>query len=176
MSKEDTILLHICCAPCGSASIERLLSDFKKVILFFSNSNINSKKEFDKRFNSVKKLSEIYNTPYYLDNYDHLSWQSLVRGFESEVEKGRRCGICFNYSLFRTSLTAKSLNLANFTTTLTISPHKISKNIFEKGGNYPGFIAFDFKKKDGFKKSIELSEKYNLYRQNYCGCEFSIKG
>ena len=174
MSNKEKILLHICCAPCGSASIERLLLDKKEVTLFFSNSNINSEEEFEKRLESVKKLSEVYNIPCMVDDYDHSKWLSTVKGYEKEPEKGKRCGICFNYSLSRTAMMAKALSIENFTTTLTISPHKISKIIFEKGSRYEGFLPIDFKKKEGFKRSIKLSEKYDLYRQNYCGCEFSM--
>ncbi len=102
-------------------------------------------------------------------------WLSAVKGFENEPEKGKRCSVCFNYSLSRTALMARKLNMENFTTTLTISPHKISKVIFENGMRYSGFLPYDFKKKDGFKRSLELSKKMGLYRQNYCGCEFSIQ-
>ena len=170
MGNKNSILLHICCAPCGSASIERLLLEEKEV----SNSNIYPESEFLKRLEYVKKLSEIYNIKCYADDYDHERWLSVVKGYEKEPEKGGRCGICFNYALSRTALMAKSLSIENFTTTLSISPHKISKVIFEKGAGYEGFIPYDFKKKDGFKRSIELSDKYDLYRQGYCGCEFSI--
>ncbi len=175
MNRGGKILLHICCAPCGSASIERLLLENMEVTLFFSNSNINTEEEFKKRLESVKKLSEVFNIPCMVDEYDHSRWLSIVKGYEKEPEKGRRCGICFNYALSRTAMMAETLKIENFTTTLTISPHKISKIIFEKGSKYPGFLPYDFKKKEGFKRSIELSGEYNLYRQSYCGCEFSIK-
>ena len=175
MSSKEKILLHICCAPCGSASVERLLLDDKEVTLFFSNSNINTEAEFEKRLESVKKLSSVFNIPCFVDDYDHSRWLAVVKGFENEPEKGKRCGICFNYSLSRTALMAKSLKIPNFTTTLTISPHKISKIIFEKGKQYPGFLPYDFKKKEGFKRSLEMSGELDLYRQNYCGCEFSLQ-
>lgn len=175
MSNSKKILLHICCAPCGSASVERLLLENKEVTLFFSNSNINSEEEFEKRLGSVKYLAKFYNIRCFVDNYNHAMWLSAVKGFENEPEKGKRCSVCFNYSLSRTALMARKLNMENFTTTLTISPHKISKVIFENGMRYSGFLPYDFKKKDGFKRSLELSKKMGLYRQNYCGCEFSIQ-
>ncbi len=173
MNSNAKILLHICCAPCGSASIERLLLEKREVTLFFSNSNIDTEEEFEKRLESVKKLSSFYNIHCFVDDYDHSRWLSAVKGYEKEPEKGKRCSICFNYSISRTAMMAESLKIDNFTTTLTISPHKISKIIFEKGSLYPGFVPYDFKKKDGFKRSIELSGEFDLYRQGYCGCEFS---
>ena len=174
VKNKNSILLHVCCGPCGTASVERLLLEEKEVTLFFSNSNIFPESEFYKRLEQVKKLSEIHNVPCYVDEYDHSAWLSVIKGYEREPEKGKRCSVCFNYSLSRAALMAKSLSIESFTTTLTISPHKISKMIFEKGEAYGSFAPYDFKKKDGFKKSRELSEKYGLYRQNYCGCEFSM--
>ena len=173
MSNKEKILLHICCGPCGSASVERLLLEGKEVTLFFSNSNIFPEEEFEKRLESVKKLSAVYNIPCFVDEYDHSKWLSVVRGYEKEPEKGKRCSVCFNYSLSRTAVMAKTLKIENFTTTLTISPHKISKVIFEIGSKYPGFLPYDFKKNGGFKRSIELAKEYDLYRQGFCGCEFS---
>ncbi len=174
MSKQK-ILLHICCAPCGSASVERLLQEDKEITLFFSNSNINSHGEFEKRLDSVKYLAKFYRLRCFADDYNHGEWLSAIRGFEGEPEKGGRCGLCFNHSLTKTAIMARKLQIQNFTTTLTISPHKVSRVIFEQGMKHPGFLPYDFKKKDGFKRSIELSKELGLYRQGYCGCEFSMQ-
>ena len=168
------ILLHTCCAPCASASAERLLQEGYKVTLFFSNSNIFPGEEFEKRRKYVYMLAEMYNIPVIDDDYDHKAWLNTVKGLEKEPEKGKRCPVCFDFSFFRTSEKAKELNIPHFTTTLTISPHKNSRVIQEIGSNYDNYLHLDFKKQDGFKRSTELSRKFGLYRQDYCGCEFSI--
>jgi predicted adenine nucleotide alpha hydrolase (AANH) superfamily ATPase len=172
-------LLHVCCAVCGAGAIEELMKD-SEVILFFSNSNIFPKDEFEKRLENAKKISEIYGLELVADEYDHDDWLDFIKGLESEPEKGKRCLKCFEFNLRKTAEEAKDLKIENFTTTLTISPHKDSKKIFDIGKRVAydvgvNFLEKDFKKNDGFKKSNELSKKHNLYRQNYCGCEFSLK-
>jgi len=98
-----------------------------------------------------------------------------VRHLENEPEKGARCAKCFEYNLRHTAEIADRYGYDAFCTTLTLSPHKVSRIIFEIGGQFPKFKPIDFKKKDGFLRSIQLSKEYGLYRQNYCGCEFSIR-
>jgi len=169
------ILLHCCCAPCSSASIERLLADGYEVVLFYSNSNIFPKKEFDKRLIYMQKLAEIYKLELVVGEYDHASWSEVVKGLENEPEKGRRCAACFAYNLATAEAKAKELGIEEFTTTLTVSPHKISEMIFNAAKGMQGYVPYNFKKQDGFKKSLQLSEKYGLYRQNYCGCEYSLR-
>ncbi len=176
MSKTDDnkrILLHTCCAPCATGAVERLILEGCEVALFFSNSNISPESEYEKRLESARSLAKILNLPLEEDIYDHDSWLSFVKGLEGEPERGARCGKCFKYSLKRTAEAADRLNYPAFATTLTISPHKISKMIFDAGSEFPKYKPFDFKKKDGFKRSLELARKHKLYRQNYCGCEFS---
>ena len=167
------ILLHVCCAPCAAPCCGRLLDEDFAVTLFFSNSNIDSPGEYEKRLAEVKRLSDIMNLPLETDDYDHNLWLDAVKGLESEPEKGRRCTQCFKYNLKRSSDRAGVLGIGSFATTLTVSPHKNSKVIFEAGSTFPGFVPLDFKKNNGFARSVELSKKYNFYRQNYCGCEFS---
>jgi predicted adenine nucleotide alpha hydrolase (AANH) superfamily ATPase len=171
--KEKKILLHICCAPCATASAERLLQENRKVVLFFSNSNIWPEEEYNKRLESAEFLAEKMNLSLETDRYDHNKWLTHVKGMENEPEKGARCSFCFDFSLEKAALKAESLGIRKFTTSLSVSPHKASPIIFRAGSHYSGFAPYDFKKKDGFKRSIELSEEYGLYRQNYCGCEFS---
>jgi predicted adenine nucleotide alpha hydrolase (AANH) superfamily ATPase len=175
MLNKEKILLHVCCAPCATACIERLLEHGRDVSLYYSNSNINSQEEFEKRLSYVEQVAGIFDVPLFVDTYTHADWLSHVRGLESEPEKGLRCVKCFNWSLSRTAQKANELNITNFATTLTVSPHKISRIIFEQGNRLPGFEEWDFKKKEGFKRSKELSIQFDLYRQNYCGCEFSIR-
>lgn len=175
MKVNKRILLHVCCGPCATASIERLLEDDWAVDLFYSNSNISPKDEYDKRLEGIVKTAEYFNVSWFADSYDHDSWLSAVSGLENEPERGLRCGACFNYSLGRTASRAEKDGYDGFTTSLSISPHKDSKLLFEKGYGAGKFIEYNFKKKNGYKRSIELAEDIGLYRQNYCGCEFSIR-
>ena len=169
------ILVHVCCAPCAAPSGERLRLHGYDVILYFSNSNISPDEEYHKRLLYVRKLAGIWDVVVEEDSYDHAEWLLQISGLENEPEKGRRCEKCFAYSLQRTAMMADRLDIPYFTTTLTLSPHKISKMIFEIGKQYPKYLPFDFKKEDGFLRSIQLSKDYDLYRQSYCGCEFSLQ-
>jgi hypothetical protein len=108
------------------------------------------------------------------NTYDHDAWLAQIKGFEHEPERGARCAKCFDFSLRRTAQMAKRLNIPEFTTTLTISPYKSSKMIFEVGSKYAGFSPIDFKKRNGFLRSSQISREMHLYRQSYCGCEFSM--
>jgi len=175
ITKNKKILLHVCCAPCATACVERLLADDRDVSLYFSNSNINSKMEFEKRLSYVEKIAGIFDVGLEIDPYQHDDWLEHVRGLENEAEKGLRCVKCFDWSLRRTAQKAAEVGIENFATSLTVSPHKISRIIFEAGNQHPGFEPWDFKKGNGFLRSRELSDEFDLYRQNYCGCEFSIR-
>ncbi|MCL2705755.1 MAG: epoxyqueuosine reductase QueH [Spirochaetaceae bacterium] len=169
------VLLHTCCAPCGSSSIERLLHEKNEVTIFFSNSNIFPEEEFFKRLHYVEKLANFYKIALIPDIYDHESWKKKVSGLENEPETGKRCFECFKFNLEKTAQKAQQLSISSFATTLTVSPHKNSMQIFEAGKNFPEFNKYDFKKQNGFLRSIELSKELDLYRQEYCGCEFSLK-
>jgi epoxyqueuosine reductase len=173
MAKKE-ILLHTCCAPCAAPSGERLLEDSWDITLFYSNSNIFPKKEYLKRLESAQKLADIWDIPLVTDSWDHEQWREYVKGHENEREGGSRCSLCFDFNLKRTADKAEKLGFGAFTTTLTLGPYKNSKVIFDIASVYPGFKEFNFKKKSGFKRSVELSKEYRLYRQNYCGCEFTI--
>ena len=169
------ILLHTCCAVCASACVERLRCEEIEPVLFFSNHNIAPKKEYDKRLEAARKLAESWDVELIEDTYDHNNWLKAVEGLEDEPERGRRCERCFAYSLARTAQYASSNGYDAFTTTLTVSPHKVSNTIFDIGKRFPAYEPWDFKKKDGFKRSNELSRELELYRQTYCGCEFSLR-
>ncbi|MBI9105376.1 MAG: epoxyqueuosine reductase QueH [Spirochaetales bacterium] len=169
---DKKLLLHTCCGPCATASVERLLDEGWAVDLFYSNSNILSYDEYQRRLEGVLKIAGYFKVGLVEDEYDHDAWLCEIKGLEAEPEKGSRCGVCFEYSLGRTA--AVSGGYSGWATTLTISPHKNSKLIFEIGKKAGGFIEYDFKKKNGFARSIELSKKLDLYRQQYCGCEFSM--
>lgn len=175
---KEPMLLHSCCAPCASASVERLNAIGYAPVLFYSNSNISPREEFDKRLEEVRRLASVLGLQLYEDTYDHEAWLqavSNVPGYAEEPEGGRRCSACFEFSLGRTGIQAETLGISAFTTSLSISPYKNSRQLFDIGALFPGFEPIDFKKKDGFKRSIELSREYGLYRQRYCGCEFSLR-
>lgn len=156
------------------------MEDRWEIIFFFSNSNIFPEEEYRKRFEETKRLAEIIDVPLIEDTYDHEEWLSAVSSadlrspFREEPEGGTRCSKCFRYALHRLSLAARERGIYHFTTTLTVSPHKSSSQIFRAAKEYPEFEYYNFKKKGGFQRSTVLSKKYSLYRQQYCGCEFSM--
>ena len=181
--KEKTLLLHACCAPCSSAVLERLGNIFKITILYY-NPNITDKEEYDKRLEEIHKFIEKFETKYKIDiidgRYDKNEFFEMAQGLENEPEKGKRCYKCYNLRLEETARIAKEKNFDYFTTTLSLSPYKNSNWINEIGENLKDkyqveYLYSDFKKKNGYKRSIELSKEYNLYRQNYCGCIYSKK-
>ena len=166
-------LMFIPINPIKCKKINNKILNIICFLLFFSNSNIFPKEEYEKRFSYLKSLGRIYNLQVICDEYNHESWLEAVKGFENEPEKGKRCEICFRYNLTRAADKADELGIKEFTTTLSVSPHKISEMLFSVGQDFESFVPYNFKKKDGFRRSLELSEKYKLYRQDYCGCEFS---
>ncbi len=173
-----TVLLHTCCAPCTTHCIAVLRELGHEPTLFFSNANIYPAEEFNKRLMAVVRLAGIAGVPMIIDERDHDGWlASVAAGLENEPEKGLRCSRCFRYALLRTFERMTENALEAFTTTLTISPHKCSEAIAGIGREIaPGrYLDINFKKRDGFKHSLALSEQYELYRQSYCGCEFSIR-
>jgi len=147
------------------------------VTLFFSNANIAPEAEYQRRLESVHTLAERLTLALLTDVTSHADWLSHVAvGFETEPERGRRCERCFRYSLSRAHRAMEEHGFDAFTTSLTISPHKPSSLIFEIGRTLDDsrFLAIDFKKHDGFRRSVQLAAEMRLYRQSYCGCEFSL--
>lgn len=176
-----TLLLHSCCAPCSSYVIEYLSNFFNITVLYF-NPNIGEEKEYFKRRDEQKRLIGEMKTKYpvkFIDgNYNPSDFYSAVKGLENEPERGKRCSVCFRLRLSYTARVAEEKNFDYFATTLTLSPLKNAEVINTIGENIPcnsKFLPSDFKKKEGYKRSIVLSQQYNLYRQNYCGCVFSKK-
>ena len=169
---QKDLLLHTCCGPCAAGCVGTLANADRKFVMYFSNSNLSDEEEYERRLEAAKKVAEISGTELIADPYDHEAWLKTVRGYENEPERGARCRLCFQFSLSRTAQMAEQKAM-NFATTLTVSPHKSSKLIFEIGSAWALFEPWDFKKKDGFKRSVENSKAWELYRQNYCGCEFS---
>jgi epoxyqueuosine reductase len=168
----ERVLLHVCCAPCATHPVNVLSADHD-VTLFFSNSNISPAAEFERRLCAARELAARMELPLLVDDYDHDLWLAEVSGLEKEPEKGKRCHVCFRFSLARTAAAAEAGGFDGFTTTLTVSPHKSSPVIFGIGEDFEEFKAVNFKKQDGFRESVRLSREYGLYRQGYCGCEFS---
>ncbi len=176
-SKKSKLLLHICCVGCG-VYVSQLLKQDYEVMLFFYNPNIWPMEEYEKRLAEAEKIAEQFNLAIIKGDYDHEKWLEAVRGRENDPERGERCLICYKFRLDAAADMAKKLNCGYLTTTLTTSPHKDAgaiNKIGERAAARPGlkFINKDFKKQDGFKKSSAISRELGLYRQNYCGCEFS---
>ncbi len=172
------VLLHACCGPCASHCVMALRESGHDVTLFFSNANIAPDPEFRKRLDTLRRLADCLKAPALVDEPDHGDWlETVAKGFEHENEQGARCERCFRYSLARTRDMTDKHGFDMFTTSLSVSPHKHTPTIFKAGLGLDSkrFLAVDFKKGDGFKASLRLSERFGLYRQNYCGCEFSAR-
>jgi predicted adenine nucleotide alpha hydrolase (AANH) superfamily ATPase len=151
-----------------------MLADGLHPTLFFSNSNIFPQEEAELRYEALLVVAKAYSLPVIREEWDHDSWLEAVSGLEGEREGGKRCEACFAYNLREASLKAEELGFSHFCTTLTVSRFKNSKTIFRVGEQFPLFEELDFKKKGGFDRSLVLSRELGLYRQHYCGCEFSI--
>lgn len=169
--------MHVCCAPDATVAAERLLDDYF-VGVYFYNPNIHPRKEYLKRVEDMERLAPLVGVFLHSAPYDTDKWIEAVRGLEHEREGGKRCEVCFFERLEKTALSAKRFNYDFFGTVLTVSPHKnadLINSIGEKIAKKIGITYFpsNFKKQDGFKRSIELSKQYNLYRQDYCGCKYS---
>ena len=174
------ILLHICCAPCSTHSIDLLRKDGWKVTGLFYNPNICPPAEYHFREEEAMKFCEALDVPLLTEPYDHGGWVDFVREYAHLGEGSRRCHECFRMRLESCASIAVERDFHAFTTTLTISPHKNSKVIFQIGRDISKiygirFEEYNFKKKDGFKISIRMSGEHRLYRQDYCGCEYSME-
>ena len=181
--KRPTLLLHVCCAPCSSYVLE-YLNKYFDITVFYYNPNISSVDEYNKRLNEEKR----FVVEYPFDNdikvvngeYDNDKFEEIIKGLENEKEGGPRCFKCYRLRLEESAKYAKENNFDYFTTTLTISPYKNANKLNEIGKELEElygikYLYSDFKKKNGYKRSIELSHEYNLYRQDYCGCVYSVR-
>lgn len=176
-----TLLLHSCCAPCSSYVLE-YLSKYFKITIFYYNPNIYPDEEYSRRVIEQQDLIKVMKTTnsikFIEGNYDTKEFYSIAKGLEDEKEGGERCFKCYELRLREAVKVAKVGGYEYFTTTLSISPHKNANKLNEIGGNLGTkygvkYLYSDFKKKNGYKRSIELSDEHNLYRQDYCGCIFS---
>ena len=177
------LLMHACCAPCSSYVLEYLSQYFHIIVLYY-NPNITDKAEYDYRLSEegrlISELPAKYPIELVAGDYEPEKYLSAVKGLENEPERGKRCEVCFELRLREAAEYCKKLGADHFATTLTLSPLKNAEKINEIGEKIAAeygvsYLPSDFKKKNGFKRSIELSREYGLYRQNYCGCPFSRK-
>ncbi|MDI6782712.1 MAG: epoxyqueuosine reductase QueH [bacterium] len=174
-----SLLLHICCAPCSTQVIRSLAQEFA-VTGYFYNPNIYPPDEYQKRLETMQQYATQLGIPLLFGRYDTTQWLEAVQGYEAEPEGGPRCTICYRFRLDQTAKQAKEAGFNYFATTLTISPHKPASVInqigLELAEKYSvSFYPADFKKKDGFKQSCTLAKEFQLYRQTYCGCKYSLR-
>ena len=179
----EKLLLHVCCAPCSTACIERLANYFE-IVLYYYNPNITDEAEYNKRLDEVIRYASLINTKYGVEvidgEYDPKAFFEISKGLEDEPERGKRCYKCYKLRLDNTASKVDQLGIKYFATTLTLSPYKKVNWVNDIGEDLNKkynctYLYSDFKKKNGYKRSIELSKEFNLYRQDYCGCVYSIK-
>ncbi|MGC9049241.1 MAG: epoxyqueuosine reductase QueH [Patescibacteria group bacterium] len=171
------LLLHLCCANCGLVPIELLKNQFE-LTLFWYNPNIYPRDEYKKRLTTAKELSKIYQLPLIIDKCEDKKWFELTQGLENKPEGGRRCEICFRMRLEKAAQFAKKTGFNFFTTTLGVSRYKNTDLINQIGQNLAEkynlkYYSFALDKNKAAKQELELSKKYNFYRQKYCGCKMS---
>ena len=185
--KKPSVLLHACCGPCATACVERLAPDYA-VTVYYYNPNITDREEYYLRQDALKQFidefnkenGDIYTVGYLEGAYEPDKFIEKAEPLADEPEGGRRCDICFAMRLAETAKMAAKLEMDFFTTTMSVSPHKNYDKIKSLGSMLeedikPCFLDVDFKKQNGFGRSVELSKKYGLYRQNFCGCDYARK-
>ena len=173
------LLLHVCCGPCAAHVIDLLKTAYHPVCFFF-NPNIHPDEEFYRRLRAAAQACKSRQVALWVPSYHPAGWFERVTGLEDQPEGGKRCTICFRFRLELTAQAARLASIPFFTTTLTVSPHKKSIIINEIGNEISKihdikYLSYDFKKKNGFKESMEKSKKLGLYRQRSCGCTFSTR-
>lgn len=177
--KRPSLLLHSCCGPCSTSVIDRLKNYFE-ITIYYYNPNIFPKEEYLRREDEQRIYLESIGIKYILGDYETDKYETAISGLEIEKEGGLRCNVCFEMRLKKTAIIADELNIDYFTTTLTVSTHKNSKAINEIGLEVANdyrvvYLVSDFKKDDGYRKSVQMSQELGMYRQDYCGCLFSKK-
>lgn len=174
------ILLHACCGICSAYPILNLRELGYEPIVFFYNPNIYPDSEYEKRLEMERILCDYHKCELIVGDYNKEHYFEAVKGLENEPERGKRCDVCFELRLEETAKKTLELGLDTFTTSIVISPHKNFAKLSEIGERIANkydleYLAIDFKKKDGFLKTNKISRELNLYRQNYCGCKYSIR-
>lgn len=177
------VLMHSCCGPCSTSCMERLTSQFDVTILYY-NPNIYPETEYAHRVREQERLVDAFPHKHELhfqkENYDPREFYDIVKGYEAEPEGGARCFLCYELRLRRAAEVARKEGFDYFTTTLSVSPLKNADKLNEIGervGREVGipWLVSDFKKKNGYLRSVELSEEFGMYRQDYCGCVYSLR-
>ncbi|MDE6597854.1 MAG: epoxyqueuosine reductase QueH [Clostridia bacterium] len=178
LSEKKKLLLHCCCAPCSSACLEKLKDYFNITVLFY-NPNILDKEYLRRKDELIRFINETGWADISDCDYESEKFYSAVKGFEKEPEGGKRCEVCFKLRLEKTALLANEGGYDFFTSTLTISPLKNASLINTIGESLQSgnakWLYSDFKKRGGYLRSCELSKEHNLYRQDYCGCAYSVR-
>jgi predicted adenine nucleotide alpha hydrolase (AANH) superfamily ATPase len=172
------LLLHVCCAPDATVALERI-PQVERLRLFFDNPNIYPVEEFARRLETFLKFTCGNEVDYMVGDYDAEVWSRQTQGHEHDAEGGERCEICIGWRLDRTAQLASQTGFDTFGCVFTTSPHKRSALIHQLGESSASkyglnYLRIDLKKKDGFRRSVELSRNLGLYRQNYCGCQYSL--
>jgi len=174
----SVLCLHICCAPDATVPFERLIDKWK-ILAYFNNPNIEPVLEYEIREAEVVRLSDHFNIEYFESDRDVQPWIQTIKGFEEEQEGRKRCELCISYRLEETAQFAKDNRADAFATTLTTSPHKNVNFIHEVGESLQEkygikYLAETFRKNNGFKRSLDMCAELGIYRQNYCGCRWSL--
>lgn len=173
------LLLHVCCAPCATyISVERLKPRYD-LTWYFYNPNLNSLAEYEKRLEAVKFVAAKFAIPLIIEPYEHPFWLAKIAGRENEPEKGSRCQICYGQRLEKTAILAQEKGFDLFATTLAVSPYKDKGAIRSIGRALavafkPDFLDEDFQADDGYRKAQALARELGIYRQKFCGCEYSV--
>jgi len=179
-NEDKKIILHACCAICSGYPVSYLKDAGYSVIVYFYNPNIFPQEEYLKRLSAQKTLCTHYGVELIEGKYELEVFYEAAKGYESEPEKGLRCHKCFELRLRKTAELCKKLGIKDFTTSIVISPHKNFRLLSDIGKKIASeydlnYLDIDFKKKDGFLKTNKISRELELYRQNYCGCKFSLR-
>lgn len=171
------VVLHICCGVCAAGATDALTEEGHQVIGFFYNPNIHPADEYQKRLRAARRVAQEFKFPLDVPAYNPEEWLTMTSSLEREPEGGRRCQVCYRLRLEKTYSYMMNCGADAFTTTLTISPHKSARIINSIGQEIGGdkFLIRDFKKKEGFKRAVQLAKKWQLYRQDYCGCVYSLR-
>jgi len=174
------LALHVCCGPCASAVIERLAEDYEVIAVWY-NPNIDPAEEHDLRLEGMRRVAELSGVPLVELEHDPGAWAEACAGLMAEPEGGARCGVCFRMRLALVARWAEERGISALATTLTVSPHKSARRVNVLGQEVCrdrriAFVAEDFKQRDGFRRSVELSREWGIYRQTWCGCAPAREG
>lgn len=171
------VVLHICCGVCAAGAAEALATEGYQVLGFFYNPNIHPEEEYQKRLETARRVAQELKFQLEVPAYESEEWLGQTSSLKDEPEGGKRCHVCYRLRLAKTYDYMMACGADAFTTTLTISPHKSAQVINKIGQEIGGdkFLMRDFKKKDGFKRAVQLARRWELYRQDYCGCIYSMR-